>query len=130
MAKAKNQQAPEVNERVENEKVENSVEQNKDVVGSSNADANNQESAGGGKTEKAVEKDKVEYLTLAEAYEGMLKGGVFRFKEWDKRKIGFVAFVPRGMTTIMLAVSETHNTRTPYRPSQEEAIKKLWYQVK
>jgi len=106
-----------------------------DVEQSGNANANDVSKTENAKTENSGEVDKNEnevreFLTLAEAYKVMLKGGVFRFAEWDKRKIAFVAFVPRGMTTIMIAPSPEHNTRRVLRPSQEEAIKKLWYQVK
>jgi len=112
---------------VSDEVKNNGVETETDVNSEKNENTNTEDNGRDG--EKPQDKQKVEYYTLAEAYQLMLKGKAFRFAEWDKHKIPFVAVVPRGRTTISLVKSLYDKNERVYRPSQAEAVKKLWYEI-
>jgi hypothetical protein len=110
---------------------ENEASNNRNEKAVDNIKTENQRNVGQANVvDNEAVRQEVEFFTLAEAYEVMLKGGVFRFKEWDKNKVPYVAFVPRGQTTIVIAKSVDSNNKIVFRPSQAEAVKKLWYRVK
>ena len=69
----------------------------------------------------------MQYYTLIEAYEIMKKGGVFRFADWDKKAKPYVAFVKNNKIVISSS-PEGFNVKI-YRPTQEEALEKKWYQI-
>jgi hypothetical protein len=43
--------------------------------------------------------------------------------------VPYVAFVKRGQTKIVLATSVESNNFTIYRPAQDEAVKRGWYEI-
>jgi len=109
----------------EKENVKKDVEQTQDVVSQTSGGMGNSD---GGDRGMAKETEEVTYYTLAEAYNLMLRGNEFRFKEW-KKSIPYVARVERGRTTIGLKVIGSNRPDKSFRPSQAEAVKKLWYKI-
>ena len=137
MAKAKNEAKQE--NLVKDENVTKDVNENKTVTSEdtganatvkNEADTSDKQLNSVDNREENEVEEAQEFVYLAEAYQRMLRGEVFRFKEWDKLKIPYVAFVKRGQTKIMIAKDVDSNNAMVFKPSQEEALKKLWYQVK
>jgi len=94
---------------------------------SASAEATNKE------VEEALKKvvgEEEKLLTLSEAHKLMLKGAKFRSKNMDTYKIKGYILIPRGRSLAEYTPDPSRpDVRRPYRPSYEDAVKPIWYEI-